>query len=491
MKAFKEKLLTTWITYKTSKTVWFLGLAIVIVMILIITRGSRNDSETITEVTTRDIIEQVVLSGRTQSASAVDLGFADQGRIASVFVSEGDKVKTGQVLASLDISDLNADLKNARASLAIAQADAKNTNINLDKITREQDVLVANAYRNLLSSDLAAVPENTSYDTAPPVISGTYDGPEGDYILRVYPSNASSGASFQISGIEQGTGEVVTTSSSALGTKGLFVRFIDGESYVNTDWIVSIPNIRSTSYAANYNAYISAQATRDRVIADARSQLSQTSTEQSVVTAKIDQAQSRVDAILSQINKRRITAPFAGIVANNDLKAGQSTSSVSSSSTSGNQSIITLISPDDYEVVLKTPEISIAKLSVGQQVAIALDAYGNDQVFPGIITSINPAETIVDGVPIYETKVLFTDPDERIRSGMTAIATIVTGRKDGVVAIPISALESDKKITYVSVVDADDKLQRRDVVTGMRSSDGFVEIVSGLKPGEKIMNINK
>lgn len=486
MKAFKEKLLNIWITYKTSKVAWFLGLVIIVIIILITTRGSGNSSETIVEVTTRDIVEQVVLSGRTQSASAVDLGFADQGRIASVYVSEGDQIKAGQVLASLDISDLAADLKNARASLAIAQADAKNTTINLDKITREQDTLVANAYRNLLSSELAAVPENTSISVTLPIISGTYNGPEGEYRLRVYASNAPSGASFELSGIERDNGEVVTTSSSALGTKGLFIQFPEGESYVNTEWIISIPNVRSSSYATNYNAYISAQATRDRVLADARSQLSQSSNEQSVVNAKIDQAQSRVDAILSQINKRRIIAPFSGIVANNDLKVGQSTSSVSSSNTSSNQSVITLISPDDYEVVLKTPEISVAKLSVGQQVDIVLDAYGNDQVFPGTITSINPAETIVDGVPVYETKVLFTDADERIRSGMTAIATIVTGRKDGVVAVPVNALESDKGIMYVSVVDADDRLQRRDVVTGMRSSDGFIEITSGLRAGERV-----
>ena len=46
-----------------------------------------------------------------------------------------------------------------------------------------------------------------------------------------------------------------------------------------------------------------------------------------------------------------------------------------------------------------------------------LDAYGADVPFAGKITSINPAETIVDGVPVYETKVAFAAVDPRIRSG--------------------------------------------------------------------------
>jgi multidrug resistance efflux pump len=55
---------------------------------------------------------------------------------------------------------------------------------------------------------------------------------------------------------------------------------------------------------------------------------------------------------------------------------------------------------------LKAPEVSVAKLQVGQPVSVALDAYGKEGVFPAKIISINPAETIVEGVPVYETRVM-------------------------------------------------------------------------------------
>ncbi|WP_198650154.1 biotin/lipoyl-binding protein, partial [Staphylococcus chromogenes] len=56
----------------------------------------------VTTVTTGNVVDSVALSGRTQSASAVNLGFASQGRVNRVLVKEGDKVSQGQLLASID-----------------------------------------------------------------------------------------------------------------------------------------------------------------------------------------------------------------------------------------------------------------------------------------------------------------------------------------------------------------------------------------------------
>lgn len=484
-----QKFITLWVTYKTSKKAWLIFAVIILVIIFIIARSGKSQTDIATSVTVKDLVDQVSLSGRTQSASAVNLGFADQGRISAVFVAEGDKVRAGQILARLETSDLDAQLKNARASLVIAQSQASSTTTNLEKITREQDALVANAYRNLVSSDLQAVPKNVGVAATPPLISGTYNGSEGDYVIRVYASSSSSGASFQIAGLETNIVQELTTNTSVpLGTKGLYIRFPENSGYTNTEWIISIPNTRSVSYASNMNAYVSAQATRDRILADARSSLDFSASQSSVVQARIDQAQSSVDSILSQIAKRTIRAPFSGIVANNSLKAGQATTSITSGSTSGSSATITLIAEHDYEVILKTPEISISKLSVGQDVDLTLDAYGSQTVFPGKITSINPAETIIDGVPVYETKVSFIESDSRIRSGMTAIGTIITARKNQVLAIPFSLVETAQGTHYVTVRNAEGKNHKRVITIGMRSSDGFVEVTGGLTEHEQVVS---
>jgi multidrug efflux pump subunit AcrA (membrane-fusion protein) len=439
---FKEKMLTIWNTYKSSKLAWGILIVAVIIIIVVATKGSTTVSTGVATVTKGDVVDSVVLSGRTASASAVKLGFADQGRVSGVYVKEGDKVSKGQLLASIDTSDLYLD--------------------NISKITKEQDALVANAYRNLLSSGLQVIPENISNGIIAATISGIYSGPEGEYIIRVYGSGTDTGKSFEISGLENGdTQPVVTDTAVPLGSRGLFIQFQGIPDAGN--WIISIPNKRATLYATYFNAYESAKATRDRVITD---------------------AQASNDAVLSRINKRKIYAPFSGTVANVGIKAGESTGSISSTDTTATGTI-TLISENDYEVTLKAPEISVAKLSVGQDVSLNLDAYGKDVVFPGKITSINPAETIVDGVPVYETKVSFTNKDDRIRSGMTATATIIVNQKTGVLTVPANYIHTDKDGSYVYVL-IDEKTTKQAVVTGLRGSDSSVEIVSGLTEGQQV-----
>ena len=495
MKLFIERIKNFWNTYKTSKLFWVIVVVIAIVLFFILRKGTPSANPTVATVTQGNVVQSVVLSGRTKSASAVELGFADQGRVSRVAVSEGQKVKQAQLLASLDTSDLQASLKNAQAALTIARAGVATNTTSLDNVTAQQNTLVANAYSNLLSNGLAVASNdiNINPNIQAPIISGTYSGTEGEYDITVYASNSNSGASWSATGLESDVGQVSSNTPVPFGTKGLFISFPGtGYLYAGTKWVVSIPNKRSVNYTANYNAYAAALSARDLAISNAKADLAQNDSQGSIAQARVEQAQAQVDSILSQINKRRIVAPFDGTVANVNLKPGQTTTSLNSStsntSTTGTTgSTITLISENDYETVLDVPEINVAQLSVGQDVAITLDAYGTGVVFPGKITSIDPAETIVSGVPVYETKVAFTTPDSRIRSGMTATATIVTAQKQNVLTIPVSFVHTETDgSSYVYVMSSDDKTTKQVITTGIRGSDSNVEVTNGLSAGERI-----
>jgi multidrug efflux pump subunit AcrA (membrane-fusion protein) len=362
--------------------------------------------------------------------------------VSRVSVKEGDKVSKGQLLASIDTSDLVLS--------------------NIQKITKEQDALVNNAYRNLISSGLQAFPEKENLAINTPIISGLYKGSEGEYRIRVYESGGESGRSFELLGLETNIIQnIIMNTTIPLGTRGLYIQFQQVPDAGT--WTITIPNNRSANYPVYVNAYESAKATRDRVISD---------------------AQINNEALMSRINKRKIYAPFSGTVASVGIKAGESTGSISTIDTSSGGTI-TLISENDYEVTLKAPEISVAKLSVGQEVAINLDAYGKDVFFAGKITSINPAETIIDGVPVYETKVSFAQKDTRIRSGMTATATIIVNEKKEVLTIPANYIHTDKDVSYVYVL-VNEKTEKRGVITGLRGSDSSVEVTSGLSEGEQV-----
>ena len=79
--------------------------------------------------------------------------------------------------------------------------------------------------------------------------------------------------------------------------------------------------------------------------------------------------------------------------------------------------------------------------------------------------------------------------DKRITSGMTADATIVTEERHATLALPLRAITYRPDGTAVALVldPATGKESEEVVETGVRSTDGFVEIRAGLSEGDQVV----
>lgn len=77
--------------------------------------------------------EQSLALGIVESAQAVSLGFELAGQVESLLVDEGALVAKGQPLAKLDTRRIKAQLGQAQASLAKAQADARLSQVTLER----------------------------------------------------------------------------------------------------------------------------------------------------------------------------------------------------------------------------------------------------------------------------------------------------------------------------------------------------------------------
>src|SRR5262245_9939838 len=82
------------------------------------TPGQRQTAE----VTRGDIQQTVLSSAALQPANDLTLTFGSGGTIASISVKPGDHATKGQVLATLDTSDLELAVTQAQANLSSAQA---------------------------------------------------------------------------------------------------------------------------------------------------------------------------------------------------------------------------------------------------------------------------------------------------------------------------------------------------------------------------------
>ncbi|MBT7553291.1 efflux RND transporter periplasmic adaptor subunit, partial [bacterium] len=178
-----------------------------------------------------------------------------------------------------------------------------------------------------------------------------------------------------------------------------------------------------------------------------------------------------------------IKAPVEGTVTKVNFNAGENNSLATP--------VISMIGNSNLQIEVDVPESDITKIEVGDTVEIILDAFSIDDEFVGHVTFIDPAATVINEVIYYQVKVNLDEVDERIKSGMTADLTIFTEKKDGVLAVPTRALIYKEDGKYIKVLENELDIVEKKVMTGLKSDDGFIEIVSGLRDGEEVITFIK
>ena len=187
--------------------------------------------------------------------------------------------------------------------------------------------------------------------------------------------------------------------------------------------------------------------------------------------------------------------------------------------------ILRVANLNNMEVEVDVNENDIVKISVGDSANVEVDAYLKKQ-FKGMVTSISnsaSATTTADQVTNFKVKVrILKESYEDLtqgkpanyspfRPGMTATVDIITKKRVGVVAVPISAVvvktdttakksfkvedknsdealkkaKTEKKFECVFVKDGD-KAKIRVIKTGIQD-DTNIEVTSGLKKGDIVI----
>ncbi len=467
--------------------------SLVLVVIIVFFFGRRQDAPSeFFVVQPRNLIDEIVFSGTVDLQSRVDLGFAIPGRVNQILVSSGDSVSKGQVLARLSMNSLQSELIEAQSALQqvrldnnVALIDRDSAVQSLNNTIQEQDTLVQNARRALLNEGLEAFPVR-QINATPPIISGTYTGiEEGEYLIRVYNSSSTSGYSFELSGLEAGLYTAETRSPGPLGTKGLFIQFSDNQIYTNTEWVVSIPNQRAPGFTLRNNSYQQSLATRNSVVTQAQNTYQQTLARESQDLnltrsgAAIQAAEARVEAVRSRMQDGIIVAPFDGFIARVDISENEIAGA--------NTPHLTVVGGENFEVILFVPEIDVGKIQVGDQVFVSLDAYANGEEWLAEIYAIDIIDTLVDGVSVYKTYARIVNPDDRIRAGMNAKSRVVVAEKQNILAVPLYFVRQNNNNSFEAHVVRGEGVEVVEVVLGLRSSDGFVEIVEGLSVGDTVV----
>ena len=203
--------------------------------------------------------------------------------------------------------------------------------------------------------------------------------------------------------------------------------------------------------------------------------------------AAFDQANAGIAKTEAIISQKLVRAPFDGELGVRHVEVGQFL-------TAGTQ-IVTLTDLSQLYANFTVTEKDSAALKVGQTVRIAVDAYPG-RTFEGKITAIEPQ--IATDTRNIRVQATLDNPERILKPGMFATTTVVLPDKPPVVTVPETAVDytlyGDSVFLITEKKEADGKTSLSAVRTFVRTGNrvgGRAEILSGLKPGDRVVAVGQ
>lgn len=497
-----------------KRNIWItIAVVILIIIIFFIFSPKNNTSSIQTGFTTRQNLQETVLStGQVVSSTDLVLSFQGSGVVRSVLVKEGDKVKRGQILVSLGDSSALATLTSARGSYAQAKANYEklvnglsqgdiqayqnalaSAEVNLNNAYNSSLAILNTGYTTMYSADYFALTIQDAYFTIADRVGGEARIAKSDLDINLasvknYLDKAKISMSKQ--DIDLAISQEVLSLNNAFNDINIIRTQSDQDTYYNkvpaTDKAsLDAQKVSISTAISSVTALQSSVASYKVALQTAKDNLSakQSAPRQEDVDlakAQMLSAQGQVDAAQAILNNSLIVAPASGTITQIDIKVGEQ--ATPSKEVMILQDIGSLYAEADIS------EANIATLQVGQPIDYTLDALGPDQHFSGKVLTINPASNVISGVVNYLVKGSLENIPN-VKPGMTVNMTILVAKKDNVLAVPSTAVINKNNKQYVKVIDNSKSktYHEVEVKTGLRADGGLIEIISGLNEGQEII----
>jgi len=193
--------------------------------------------------------------------------------------------------------------------------------------------------------------------------------------------------------------------------------------------------------------------------------------------------QATVDQFNALIARKTLRAPFDGVAGIRQVNLGQYLKE--------GDAVVAVQAFDPIYVNFSLPQQHLGKLSVGEPVALRVDAF-EDRTFDGKITAIN---SLVDqATRNIQIQATLANPDWQLRPGMFAKVSVLMSNRQNVIAIPATAIHYAPYGNSIFIV-SDMKDEQGKPYKGVKeqfirlgqSRGDMVAVTSGLKPGEEVV----
>ncbi|MBN1517828.1 efflux RND transporter periplasmic adaptor subunit [Candidatus Sumerlaeota bacterium] len=235
--------------------------------------------------------------------------------------------------------------------------------------------------------------------------------------------------------------------------------------------------------------YNEAEINLERVKVKNRAELSKAEVEFQSATIKHQKQLDQLKRIKDQIANSTIRAPQPGMViyARQERHWGSRTDIEEGADIRERQEIIKIPDTSMMDMTVKVHESVIGRVAPGQPAEVFIDAMPEAK-FKGHVEKVallpDSQGWLNPNLKVYETVIRVDDDVSELKPGMSGRARILIKQIPDAIQIPIQAVVTENDKQYVDVASGSG-ITRREVAVG-DYNDKFIEILSGLNPGDRV-----
>ena len=436
----------------TRKQALAVGLAgSILVAGLLATRRSPADDPAFTWVVDRgDLVADLVEPGTLRAARSLTYRSPVNGRELEIvhLAEEGSHVAEGDLLASLETRDLQADLRQAESNV--------------------QDVALARQVADLELLEATAELESTR---------------DGEGALTLEESRANLALTEK---------KVDRLQREVRNLEPLLERgFITGEELERSQ--AELETAESELAIARRRARVLVEQTHPVGQRRAELQLAQKRAQRDAVNRRLIEARRRVTEIRRLIEQCTIRASSPGLIVYEESMASSPRRKIRlGDRVTPSQGIVRVVEVSRMLVDTSVPERSVHRVRPGQPVTVRLEAFP-DLELSGRVATIGvlarTARDLMVEAKRFDVTVELDPADAELRPEMTARVDIRVGERRDAIRLPVNALFERDGMTVVNTLRGG-RVEVRQVELGEQNRH-FVEVVAGVTEGDRVMVVGQ
>ncbi len=438
---------------KLNRNYVIIGVAVLLVTIVIaIVANQSGASDTTFQTVAAErgsLSASVGATGTVRANQSAELVWQTNGTVENVYVTLGQTVSKGELLANLDRTSVSQNIVLAESELISAQQDLEDLLIS-NESQAQAELALAQAQDAL--QDATDKLDSTAYVRASETL---IENKESELTLLNKQITKVRQVYNTVANLPDGDtrkAQVISQLTSLELQKDALV--------AELNWYNAKPDENDVAQRkANYEVAKAQLLIAEKNLARLKD---------GVDPVALASAEARVAAAQSTLNLARIIAPFNGTVTQLDSLPGDL---VSAGVSAARLDDLTRLLVD-----VEISEIDINDVAVGQPVNLTFDAILG-KTYNGTIVEVGRVGVVTQGAVNFIITVELTDADEAVKPGMTAAVSILVKQLDNVLLVPNRAVRfvDGKRVVYVL---RDGEAQQVEVRLGS-SSDLVSEVIGG------------